>query len=164
MTGNDLEIAFKSPRARKFNMNKHFRQWKLLFHDDQRDPMTRKIQDQLSQKLKQLGKTRLDLLRDWVRVIYDQLLKVNSNDGFYSLNESTGRFDKKDIEIVVTVPPGRSVLAHDQVHEAFIQGPIGKGQVFLVSEPEAMFRSWIHDGADTQDFKVGAFLLNREPN
>jgi len=28
------------------------------------------------------------------------------------------------------------------------------GQVFLVSEPEAMFRSWIHDGADPDDFKV----------
>ena len=48
------------------------------------------------------------------------------------------------------------VLAHDQVHEAFMLGPIGKGQVFLVSEPEAMFRSWIHDGADLQEFKVGA--------
>jgi hypothetical protein len=34
-------------------------------------------------------------------------------------------------------------------------GPVGKGQVFLVSEPEAMFRSWIHDGADPQEFKVG---------
>ncbi len=47
------------------------------------------------------------------------------------------------------------MLAHDEVHKAFIQGPIGKGQVFLVSEPEAMFRSWIHDGADSNDFKVG---------
>ena len=50
------------------------------------------------------------------------------------------------------------VLAHDQVHEAFMLDPIGKGQVFLVSEPEAMFRSWIHDGANPQEFKVGASL------
>lgn len=70
------------------------------------------------------------------------------------LNGSTGSFAKEQIEIVVTVPPGRSVLPHDEVHEAFLQEPIGKGQVFLVSEPEAMFRSWVHDGANSQDFVV----------
>jgi len=148
-------------------MNKHFRQWKLLFHDNQHDPMTKKIQDQLSQKLNFLGKTRLDLLRDWVRVTYNALLK-HRDDGLYSLNESDGCFDKKDIEIVVTIPPGRSVLAHDQVHEAFMQEPIGKGQVFLVSEPEAMFRSWIHDRADKKDmekeFKVVNFPLHTTTN
>jgi hypothetical protein len=51
------------------------------------------------------------------------------------------------------------VLAHDQVHEAFIQGPIGKGQVFLVSEPEAMFRSWVHSQDDPQHFQVGTSFL-----
>lgn len=133
-------------------MNKHFRQWKLLFHDDQNDATIREIQDDLSWKLDLLGKTRLDLLQDWVKLIYEDMFIVQ-DDGRYSLKESIGCFDKKDVEIVVTVPPGRSVLAHDQVHEAFIQEPIGKGQVFLVSEPEAMFRSWIQSGADPQDFK-----------
>lgn len=159
ITGNDLERVFRkvsksaSPSTR-IDLNKHFRQWKLLFHDDQSDPSIKKIQDELFLKLALLGKTRLDLLRDWVKLIYKDLL-IPEKDGLYSLNESIGRFDKKDIEIVVTVPPGRSVLAHDQVHEAFIQGPIGKGQVFLVSEPEAMFRSWVHSQDDPQHFQVG---------
>ncbi|PMD34669.1 hypothetical protein L207DRAFT_588183 [Hyaloscypha variabilis F] len=153
-TGNDLEMAFKSRASRNFDMNKHFRQWKLLFHDDQSDVAIKRIQDELYSKLSLLEKTRLQLLQDWVKLIYTDLLKAQGN-GLYSLNDSIGSFDKQDIEIVVTVPPGRSVLAHDEVHKAFIQGPIGKGQVFLVSEPEAMFRSWIHDGADSNDFKVG---------
>jgi hypothetical protein len=52
--------------------------------------------------------TRLDLLRDWVKLIYEDLLILHK-DGLYSLKESLGRFNKNDIEIVVTVPPGRSV-------------------------------------------------------
>lgn len=108
-TGNGLEMAFKSPStSRKFDLNKHFRQWKLLFHDDQNDMTIAKIQEELSLKLELLGKTRLDLLRDWVKLIYKDLF-VGADHGLYSLNESIGRFDKNDIEIVVTVPPGRSV-------------------------------------------------------
>jgi hypothetical protein len=89
-------------------MDRHFRQWKLLFHDDQSDPTIRKVRDELSQKLTRLGMTRLDLLRDWVKLIYEDLLILHK-DGLYSLKESLGRFNKNDIEIVVTVPPGRSV-------------------------------------------------------
>jgi hypothetical protein len=107
-TGNDLEMAFKSPMSRNFDMDKHFRQWKLLFHDDQSDPTVKKIRDGLSQKLVSLGMTRIELLRDWVKLIYAELL-IRHKDGLYSLKESFGRFDKTDIEIVVTVPPGRSV-------------------------------------------------------
>lgn len=107
-TGNDLEMAFKSPTSRNFDMDRHFRQWKLLFHDDQSDPTIRKVRDELSQKLTRLGMTRLDLLRDWVKLIYEDLLILHK-DGLYSLKESLGRFNKNDIEIVVTVPPGRSV-------------------------------------------------------
>jgi hypothetical protein len=113
ITGNDLEIVFRkvsksaSPST-MIDLNKHFRQWKLLFHDDQSDPSIKKIQDEFFLKLALLGKTRLDLLRDWVKLIYKDLL-IPEKDGLYSLNQSIGRFDKKDIEIVVTVPPGRSV-------------------------------------------------------
>ncbi|KAE9366137.1 hypothetical protein N431DRAFT_430296 [Stipitochalara longipes BDJ] len=153
-TGNGLEMAFKGPKSRNFDMERHFRQWKLLFHDDQSDPTVKTIRDDLFRKLAHLKMTRLDLLRDWVKLIYKDLL-VRHDDGLFSLKESIGRFDMKDIEIAVTVPPGRSVLAHDQVHEAFMLNPIGRGQVFLVSEPEAMFRSWLHDGANPNEFKIG---------
>jgi hypothetical protein len=156
-TGNVLEVAFKQPRAKFFDFNKHFRQWKLLFHDHQNDPTTKKIQDQILKQLSLAGKVPLDLLNDWVEIIYNELIVIH-DDGFCSLKGSRGRFAKEDIEIVVTVPPGRSVLAHDQVHKAFMQGPIGPDQVFLVSEPEAMFRSWIQGGMestmDRSDFKV----------
>jgi hypothetical protein len=113
ITGNDLERVFRkvsksaSPSS-IVDLNKHFRQWKLLFHDDQNDRTIKKIQDELFLKLALLGKTKLDLLRDWVKLTYKALL-IPEEDGLYSLNESIGRFDKKDIEIVVTVPPGRSV-------------------------------------------------------
>lgn len=152
-TGNNLEVAFKGPRAKGFDLDKHFRQWKLLFHDDQSDPSTKRIQEDLLKKLKLLGKTRVELLKDWVRVIYNELLRAGE-DGRYFLNNSAGGFSKENIEIVVTVPPGRSVLAHNEVREAFVQNPIAKHQVFLVSEPEAMFRSWVNDYTDPQEFKV----------
>jgi hypothetical protein len=111
-TGNDLEMAFKSRASRNFDMNKHFRQWKLLFHDDQSDVAIKRIQDELYSKLSLLEKTRLQLLQDWVKLIYTDLLKAQGN-GLYSLNDSIGSFDKQDIEIVVTVPPGRSVWRVD---------------------------------------------------
>jgi hypothetical protein len=154
-TGSKLETEFKSPLARHFDMKKYFRQWKLLFHDPQNNPNLIKIQDQLNAQLVALGKKRTDLLDDWVRLTYDQLF-IEGKDGLYSLRGSHGHFKKEDIEIAVTVPPGRSVLAHNEVRDGFIQGPIGPGQVSLVSEPEAMFRSWIHDAAQDKpdDFKV----------
>lgn len=150
-TGHDLERAFKHPtRSKTLDMDKHFREWKLLFHDNQSDPSIKRIQDGLIRKLDELGKSRLDLLRDvrntslylhperdislvgrtrhapsslpalphlakhstnllqWVKLIYQILLTVQ-DDGLYRLKESNACFDKNDIEIVVTVPPGRSV-------------------------------------------------------
>jgi hypothetical protein len=154
-TGNILEALFKTPGSRSFDLGNHFRQWKLLFHDHKDDPATKKLQDDLHSRLVHAGKTRLNLLEDWVRIIFDEVFVLRDN-GLYTLKGSSdyGSFMKKQIEIVVTVPPGRDVLAHDEVREAFVQEPVGPGQVFLVSEPEAMFRSYIHDGADIRDFKV----------
>jgi hypothetical protein len=154
-TGTELELAFKSPRAKHFDMNRHFRQWKLLFHDAQNNPYLIKIQDKLREQLGALRKTPTNLLCDWVSLVYNALF-IKGKDGLYSIPGSHGHFEKESLEIVVTVPPGRSVLAHDQVRDAFVQGPVGHGQIFLVSEPEAMFRSWIHDGADAnpKDFKA----------
>jgi hypothetical protein len=162
-TGPKLETAFKSPAARHFDMKKYFRQWKLLFHDSQDNPNLIKIQDQLNAQLRALEKNRTDLLFDWVRLTYDKLF-IKGYDGLYSLTGSHGHFKKEDIEIVVTVPPGRSVLASDEVRDGFIQGPIGPGQVSLVSEPEAMFRSWVHDAAEKSpdDFKVNISPLSIE--
>ena len=115
--------------------------------------MTKEIQEQLQEQLHRLGKSALSLLHDWVELIYNEIL-VQGDDSLWSLRGSYDKFRPQDLEIIVTVPPGRSVIAHEQVPEAFAQVPIGTQQVFLVSEPEAMFRSWVHDGAHADDFQV----------
>lgn len=158
-TGHALEPIFRDPLPEAFNVDKFFRLWKLLFHDHQNDPMTKEIQEKLQEQLRRLGKSAVSLLHDWVELIYNEIF-VEGSDGLWSLQGYYNKFHPRDLEIVVTVPPGRSVIAHEQVPEAFVQGPIGAHQVFLVSEPEAMFRSWVHDGAHPDDFKVSGTLVS----
>lgn len=64
------------------------------------------------------------------------------------------------VEIVVPVPPGRSAIAHEEVFRAFVQGPIKASQVSLVSEPEALFRWWLHEN-DIKDWKARLRFLSR---
>jgi hypothetical protein len=154
ITGHALDPIVKARRATgepSFNTEHFFRLWKLMFHDNQNDPATKEIQVEIQRKLDRLGMTTDDLLRGWVAVTYAELF-VKGINGQTKLNHWDDR--AMDLEIVVAVPPGRSVIAHEQVLQAFIQGPISAHQVSLVSEPEALFRSWIAEGADTQDWKV----------
>lgn len=122
-----------------------------MFHDNQNDDTIKEIQADIQSKLDRLHKTRGDLLREWVGSTYMQLF-IEAVDGQCRLNDSDER--NLDLEIVVAVPPGRSVIAHEEVLQGFIQKPILAHQVSLVSEPEAMFRSWVNDGVHTQDWKV----------
>lgn len=64
------------------------------------------------------------------------------------------RFDELEIQIVVTVPPGRSNLAHETVRQAFIQGIIKSDAVSLASEPASLFCSWVHESTNKQNWKV----------
>ena len=153
-TGNELERFLKDQEPEDFNRDRYFRLWKLLFHDGQGDGRTMKIKTCLQQQLALLGrpgkpKSRDNLLRDWVEVIYLWLFEAHIDDEYSLRSEDYGsRFNKLDIEIVVAVPPGRSTLAHEEVRQAFIQGPIDSAQVSLVSEPEAAFRSYVYELAD----------------
>ena len=154
ITGNALDPILKAKRKigePSFNTERFFRLWKLMFHDNQNDLATKVIQTEIQQKLDRLGINTDDLLRGWVAVTYAELF-VKGIDGQTKLRHWDDR--TMELEIVVAVPPGRSVIAHEQVLQAFIQGPISAHQVSLVSEPEAMFRSWVADGVDTQDWKV----------
>lgn len=126
-----------------------------MFHDDQNDRPTKEIQAEIQRKLNRLGLTIDDLLRGWVAVTYASIFEeVNSQ---VKLRTRDPRI--LDLEVVIAVPPGRSVIAHEKVLQAFIQGPIREHQVSLVSEPEAMFRSWVAEGLDIQHWKVSSALL-----
>ena len=131
-----------------------------MFHNHFEDAETKEIQARIQLQLDDLKKTEDDILRDWIsQGIYKDLI----TEGTESLETLRQLYDDRDneldLEVVVTVPPGRSIISHEKVLQAFKQGPIKAGQVSLVSEPEAMFRSWIHDGIDSQDWKVKTSYL-----
>lgn len=59
---------------------------------------------------------------------------------------------KLDIQLVVAVPPGRTTIAHEQVLQGFVQGPITSStMVSLEFEPATLFRNWVHEGEDGED-------------
>jgi hypothetical protein len=154
ITGHALDPILKARRKTgepSFDTERFFRLWKLMFHDSQNDLPAKEAQAEIQQKLDQLHMTTDDLIRGWVTVIYAELL-VKGNNGQTKLKHRDSRI--MDLEIVVAVPPGRSVIAHEQVLQAFTQGPISAHQISLVSEPEAMFRSWVADGVDIQAWEV----------
>jgi len=153
VTGYILESMLDTPN--EVDPDRLFRVWKLLFHDNQEDPEIIRIQACMQAQLNKLGKTRSDLLRDWVALTYAALFQETS-DGRTILTTSNDAREM-EIEVVVAVPPGRSVIAHEEVLQAFVQGPISKKQVSLVSEPEALFRSWIAEGEDSHRWKVNCF-------
>ena len=161
-TGNALSRIVEAkgrPGQAGFDTERYFRLWKLMFHENQSDATTEEIQAGLQQKLDHLGLTRDDLLRGWVAATYKQLF-LEGVDGQYRLNHWDERY--LDLEIVVAVPPGRSVVAHEAVLQGFIQKPILAHQVSLISEPEAMFRSWVNEGVHTQDWKVSHSMRVQE--
>ena len=154
ITGNDLDPILKAKGrtgTTTFDTDRFFRLWKLLFHDDQGDPSIKELQADMQRKLDQLGLTRDDLLRGWVAAAYASLFEQDAN-GHTRLRVRDASI--MELEVVVAVPPGRSVIAHEQVLHAFIQGPIGAHQVSLVSEPEAMFRCWVADSVDVEYWKA----------
>ncbi|TAQ85863.1 hypothetical protein B7494_g5806 [Chlorociboria aeruginascens] len=154
ITGFALRPIFQNPNPGALVISRVFRLWKLLFHN-QNDPAIKQIQKRLHLQLGLLNKTRQDLIRDWVEAIYQELI-ANGSGNPAKLRATFG--DEVDLEIVVPVPPGRSAIEHDLVRRAFIQGPIKSSQVSLVSEPEAMFRSWIQDDGIV-DWKIGQVFI-----
>lgn len=143
ITGHELELLLKNPDPKSLLVNRLFRLWKIMFHNPN-DPVTRTIQEKIQCQLDSIGKTSRSLLRDWVEILYRDLIS-DDEDNPSKLKYSIPDFERLDIEIVVPVPPGRSAIAHSQVLDAFVQSPISRSQVSLVSEPEALFRAWVHE-------------------
>ncbi|TGO24645.1 hypothetical protein BPAE_0098g00350 [Botrytis paeoniae] len=130
MTGHELRMLLDS--AIPFNTERFFPLWKLLFHDS-RDPITASLQKPMLARLEKLNKTREDLLRDWVSIVYKELI-YDSFGNLPALRKGMiPNLEDLKIEVIVPVPPGRSTVAHEQVRNALVQGPITSKQVSLVS-------------------------------
>lgn len=106
-----------------------------------------------------LGKTPNDVIRDWASLIFHYLF--NEKRSINLLSQIYENFPKLDIELVIAVPPGRTTIVHEQVQQAFVQGPISSStMVSLESEPAALFRNWVHEREDDQNWIVSSFLVS----
>jgi hypothetical protein len=126
-----------------------------MFHHQQNEPIILNIQAQIRKQLEAIGKNEDDLMKDWARLLLDHLF----NNTISSLQHIYENFPKLDIEIVVAVPPGRSEIAHEKVTQAFIQDPISSNAASLESEPAALFRNWVYEGENDQNWIVGKRYL-----
>jgi len=149
ITGHILETSLRG--VMPFDPNRYFHLWKILFHD-RKNPTTSTIQNRLLTQLSLLdNKTPSALFKDFVKILYRQLI-IEHDDSLPHLrtyiNGLVEDFDDLDLEIVVTVPPGRSSLDHYLVKNAFCQSGIKSSQIFLVSEPHALFRWWVNRQQD----------------
>lgn len=93
-------------------------------------------------------------LRDLSKSILDHLFVEEVKGRGSVLANIYDRLDQLDIELVITVPPGRSTVDHARVRQAFIYGPIKHTSIYVESEPAAMFRHWVHDGSVTRDWAI----------
>ncbi|KAL2068743.1 hypothetical protein VTL71DRAFT_15081 [Oculimacula yallundae] len=160
ITGHDVEVLEKLCDPSIFKPANHIRLWKLMFHEHLDDLQTETIQARIQAQLDKLGKTPTDLLRDWARCLLKNDLGITADgDQGSQLRSQYENFDRLEIEVVIAVPPGRTTIAHAQVTQAFVQAPLTSISVSLESEPAAMFRSWVEDGKDHQDWVVGRRYL-----
>lgn len=148
VTGNWLETLTLQPNFRPENQIKLL---KLQYHDHCNDPTIVSSQDYVKRQLHRINKTADQAMHDYVQVVYQELFK--------GLREQYENFDRLRLEIVITVPPERSTLDHARYREAFCQGPVSSEQIFIESEPAAMFRSWAHERIDDRDWVVGKNYL-----
>jgi hypothetical protein len=158
ITGHELKGLFLNPKPEATDVTRIFRLWKLLFHSPD-DPTIHEIQERLKRLMGLHKKTAEGLIRDWVALIYQELF-TGRRGRPSKLKLLLPNLEDLDIEIIVPVPPGRTAIAHDEVLKAFIQGPITADKVSLVSEPEALFRAWVHGEETYDDWKVWSPFRN----
>lgn len=158
ITGNTLQRLINNADPTAYDPYHLIRLWKFMFHHHQGDPRMIAIQSRIQEQLRLLGhKTHTDLLKDWVGILFDQLFI--DGKGVSSLRQTYKNFDNLDLKVVVAVPPGRETIAHAEVLQAFVQGPITSTDVSLESEPAALFRAWVQENEDEEDWVVSALLL-----
>lgn len=150
-TGHSMTVALETTNVL---LDLYFPFWKLMFHAHMNDPTLIRFQKETQRKLEKLGKTTDDLPRDFVAYLYNRLLTESSDSPEFIRSTWGVPISNYDIDIVVAVPPGRSVIDHDVIFQSFVQGPIQSHQVFLVSEPEALLCSWTTREIDSHDWEV----------
>jgi hypothetical protein len=155
ITGNVLQQLLTTPE--EINNDRYFPFWKRLYHDEQDDPSAVKIQEDYKRKLRNMGKSRKDLLRDWVAYQYHEIFQKDIEGRVLQPVRLPQGHDDRNflLEIVVAVPPGRTFSAHNEIMEGFKQFGISAKQISLVSEPEAMFRAWVALDGERNNWKVG---------
>jgi hypothetical protein len=149
ITGNALGGLFHSPN---FHPEKHIRLLKMMFHDSNMDATIEAVQARVQKQLDNVNKSANDALRDLASFILAELLEDRGGGSY--LQRKYPDFHQLDLELVITVPPGRSTIDHDRVLRAFAQRSIPLSAIFLESEPAAMFRSWVYSGESTKQWKV----------
>ncbi|RDW68417.1 hypothetical protein BP5796_09074 [Coleophoma crateriformis] len=155
-TGPKVKELLKATNA---DMGRYFHMWKLLFHDPMDDESITRLQDDLTRRLKDMGKTKYDLLDDLVGVLYKDLLISDDKCRCYIQRRISPRhLENLEIKVVITTPPGRRVLEHEALVTAFERHPIKKGNVFLESETNAMLGGWVI-GNRTHKFETGQRYL-----
>ncbi|KAF8862905.1 hypothetical protein BDZ45DRAFT_670808 [Acephala macrosclerotiorum] len=158
ITGNTLQRLINNADPTAYDPDHLIRLWKFMFHHHQGDSRMIDIQSRTQEQLRLLGhKTHTDLLKDWVGILFDQLFI--DGKGVSSLRQTYKNFDNLDLKVVVAVPPGRETIAHAEVLQAFVQGPITSTDVSLESEPAALFRAWVQENEDEEDWVVGKRYL-----
>ncbi|KAL3428277.1 hsp70 protein [Phlyctema vagabunda] len=158
ITGDDVTLALKT--LEEYGFDGYFNLWKLLFHHHQNDNLIKTMQQEMQNKLKKLGRSKYDLLKDWVHIQYSQLfLEGPEYSQQIKLRYGYSKLIDVDLRINVTVPPGRDVVEHEALARAFAQGPITMDQVYLESEPTAMFASWVCSPEINHKWKVGKVYL-----
>ncbi|CZS89770.1 uncharacterized protein RAG0_01038 [Rhynchosporium agropyri] len=158
VTGHDVEVLEKLQDPSVFKPARHIRLWKLMLHETHGDLHTETIQARIQAQLDSLGLTSDDLVRDWASYIF-HVLGVTANGDKSMLKSQYDNFDRLEKIVVIAVPPGRTTIAHAQVTQAFVQAPLTSTSVSLESEPAAMFRSWVENRKDDQDWVEGSTYL-----
>lgn len=82
------------------------------------------------------------IMDDFARAVMDKLIPGLKRQ----LSGYGEDFDSFKVELVLAVPPGRSENDYQAMRKAFARSPFSKPNIFMVSEPEAVFRSWVATG------------------
>lgn len=121
----------QNPRLHGVDTNRLFRNINPFLNAAVDDPR----RQELEKRAKLLGKSIQDIFNDFVKELMKCLIP--------KLRRLPGEYDSHEKELVLAVPPGRTLTDYDAICEAFIHDSISSNKVFFVTEPEAVFRSWV---------------------
>lgn len=153
VSGYELETLLE---FYEFNDNRYFPFWKSLYYGDNDDPVAIAFRNDYGRKLRNLGETRETLLKDWVHYQYQQLFEEDISGRIITPPRYPQPHDKRqfDLQIIVTIPPGKTMPEKEELVAGFAQDRIQVEQISLVTEPEALLQGWVNNIDLNDDWKV----------